>query len=667
LSKQEDGLEDLFIEDEIAELRRQIAHHNKLYYQDAAPQISDTKYDMLVKRLQQLEAEYPQFAQAESPTEMVGSDLTQTGRIIAHKVRMYSLENGYSLQEIETFVRRMQGEVGDCDFMMEHKIDGFSINLYYENGKLIYATTRGDGYEGEDVTANIKTIASIPQDISYTGPLEVRGEVFMPISEFHRINVLREKNAEKLFANPRNAAAGTIKLKNTEEVAERRLDAILYSLGYNELELKSQNALLAFLQKQGFPTAPDNAVAHSFNEIQEYCNLWDIKRSTLPYEIDGIVIKLNNMKAQQKLGFTSKFPKWAMAYKFKAEEKTTTLLNVEYQVGRTGAVTPVARLKPVFISGSTVSNATLHNADEIKRLDLHLGDDVVVIKSGEIIPKIIRVQAHTRDANATVVEFPHACPECGTTLVQEPDGVVYYCNNISCPAQIQRRIEHYASREAVDIEGLGEALVKALLDKKLITGIADIYNLDFAAVAQLEKQGGKSAENLKQAIENSKTQTFHKILFGLGIRYVGAKTARILASNYGNIQSLMQADVESLLSIHEIGEKIAASVVSFFADPQSQELITRLLDAGVRMQAEETVVENRLEGKRFLITGTLQGYTRTGIKEEIERLGGTTVSAVSGKLDYLIVGEKPGSKLKKAQELGTVTILTEEEFKEMIE
>lgn len=660
-------MEDLFIEDEIADLRRQIALHNKLYYQEAAPKISDQKYDILVKRLQQLEAEYPQFVQSDSPTSTVGSDLSQTGRIIAHKVRMYSLENAYSLEEIEAFVNKVSTEVGSSGFMLEHKIDGFSINLYYEHGNLIYATTRGDGYEGEDVTANVKTIASIPQNISYTGALEVRGEVFMPISEFQRINELREKNGEKLFANPRNAAAGSIKLKNIEEVAKRKLDAILYSIGYNELELTSQEMLLAFLQEQGFPTASDNAVAHSFAHIQQYCNLWDVQRSSLPYEIDGIVIKINSTEVQQRLGFTSKFPKWAMAYKFKAEEKTTILIGVDYQVGRTGAVTPVARLKPVFISGSTVSNATLHNADEIRRLDLHLGDEVVVIKSGEIIPKIIRVHAHSRDAHAQVVTFPDVCPVCGTTLVQEPDGVVYYCNNISCPAQIQRRIEHFASRDAVDIEGLGEALVKALLEKNLISSIADIYDLDYSTVAQLEKQGEKSAENLKQAIESSKTQKFHKILFGLGIRYVGAKTARILATHYGTIKELMQADEESLLGIHEIGEKIASSVVSFFADQQSQEIITLLLDAGVQMQAKEVVQDNRLDGKRFLVTGSLQGYTRNGIKEEIERLGGKTVSAVSGKLDYLIVGEKPGSKLKKAQELGTVTILTEEEFREMIQ
>ena len=660
-------VEDLFIEEEIEALRLTIEKHNKLYYQDAAPVISDTEYDLLVKRLQALEEQYPQFKVTASPTQAVGSDLAPGSSIRAHKMRMYSLDNGYSFGEIQSFLSRIQKETTTFPVcILEHKFDGFSINLYYENGTLQYATTRGDGYEGEDVTENILTIPSIPRNIAHQLPLEVRGEIYLPIAEFQRINDERSEQGEKPFANPRNAAAGTIKLKDKTIVAQRKLEAVFYSVGMHETELSSQDELLRFLDQLGFPISKNIGHGKSFSDIKNFCNGWETKRGQLPYEIDGIVIKINDMALQQKLGFTSKSPKWAIAYKFKAEEKATILLDVDYQVGRTGAVTPVARLKPVYVSGSTVSNATLHNADEIQRLDLHLGDEVVIIKSGEIIPKIIRVIAEHRDETAVPVKFPASCPVCGTPLEKESGGVVHYCNNIACPAQLQRRIEHFASRDAVDIDGLGEALIRQLLGHRIIGGIADIYSINFAEMAKLENQGEKSIENLKTAIEKSKDQKFHKILFGLGIRYVGAKTARILAQHFGSIKPMMQASKEQFLEIHEIGEKIAQSLVDFFADEHSRELIQRLLDAGVNMTAEVTRKSETLQGKRFLVTGTLTHFTRNGIKEEIEKQGGITVSAVSGKLDYLIVGENPGSKLQKAQKLQRVTILSEEDFLEMI-
>ncbi|MCK4654037.1 MAG: NAD-dependent DNA ligase LigA, partial [Candidatus Cloacimonetes bacterium] len=549
-------MDDLFIQEEIAELRKQIAYHNGLYYRKAQPVISDYEYDQLVKRLQSLEKEYPQFQRRRTPTQQVGSDITGKGKIIPHKVRMYSLENAYSLEEIERFIDKIK-KIDDRALTVttELKIDGFSINLYYEKGVLQYATTRGDGFEGEDVTKNVKTIKSIPHKINYKKPIEVRGEIYFPKQEFERINTERENIGEKLFANPRNAAAGTIKLKDSSIVASRKLGSIMYSVGYFKNDkVNTQRKLLDFLDIQGFRTKKLSRVTGK-KAIESQCKMWEKSRSKTEYEIDGIVIKVNDFNFQRKIGYTSKFPKWAIAYKFKAEEKETQLLDVKFQVGRTGAVTPVANLKPIFISGSTVSNATLHNEDEIKRLDLKIGDYVTIIKSGEIIPKIIKVNHDKRPDNARDIEFPKTCPVCKTPLKKEEDGAITYCNNINCPAQIQRRIEHFVSREAVDIDGLGESVVKQLIDNDLISKIEDIFNIDYEKMKALEKQAEKSVENLRTAIETSKSQKFHKILFGLGIRYIGARTSKILTQNFSDIDEMINAEYEDFLEIEEIGEK----------------------------------------------------------------------------------------------------------------
>lgn len=660
-------MDDLFIEDEIKDLREKIAYYNTLYYKKTISEISDSKYDQLVKRLQNLERKYPQYKLDKSPTQQVGSDITEKSKIIPHKVRMYSLENAYSLKEVEQFIDKIK-KVDDNELTVttELKIDGFSINIFYENGKLQYATTRGDGFEGEDVTENIKRLKSIPDKINYKEPIEIRGEIYLPKQEFERINTEREINGEKLFANPRNVAAGTIKLKDADVVASRKLDSIIYSVGlFNDSNIKTQYDLLKFLEKQGFNIVNVGSVT-GMEEITDQCEKWEQSRYNLDYEIDGLVIKVNNFQLQQRLGFTSKSPKWAIAYKFKAEEVETQLMGVDFQVGRTGAVTPVARLKPVFISGSTVSNATLHNEDEIKRLDLRIGDYVTIIKSGEIIPKIIDVSYKKRESGSNEIEFPKTCPICGTSLKREETGVISYCNNINCPAQIQRRIQHFASRVAVDIDGLGEAVVKQLIEHKQINKVQDIYHINFEEFQQYEKQGIKSAENLKNAIENSKTQKFHKILFGLGIRFVGAKISTILCSYFKNIDEIINADFEELVEIDEIGEKIARSVYEFFENENNLLMINSLQDSGMKMISENIEIEDILKGAKFIITGTLEKYSRNEIKEMIEKNGGKTISAVSKNLNYLIVGENPGSKLKKAKKIESVKVINENKFLHMI-
>ena len=658
----------MFIKDEIEELRERIAHHNKLYYEKAEPEISDHEFDLLVKRLQSLEQKYPQFKVEDSPTEEVGSDIVSDAKIIPHKVRMYSLDNAYSLEEVKSFLQKIADGSGKFPKVsLEHKIDGFSINLFYDKGILQYATTRGDGFEGEIVTENVKTITSVPNQIGYKDPIEVRGEIYLPIKEFERINKEREAKEEKLFANPRNAAAGSIKVKDSSIVAERNLSSVIYSVGFFEnAAIQSQKELLEFLKDNHFKIDDHTVFAADFEKVVNYCNLWEKRRSELEVDIDGIVIKIDDFELQKELGFTAKSPKWAIAYKFKAEEKQTQLLDVVYQVGRTGAVTPVAVLKPVYISGSTVSRATLHNEDEIRRLDLRIGDEVTIIKSGEIIPKILSVDISKRKKDFPELVFPKKCPVCNTDLRKEEDGAITYCNNINCPAQMQGKIQHFAAREAVDIEGLGEALVKQLIENDMIGKIEDIYHLNYEKIKQFEKQAEKSVENLRAAIERSKEQKFHKILFGLGIRFVGAKTSRILTNYFSNIDEMIAASKEDFLDIEEIGEKIANSLSDFFKNEESRNTISKLQEAGLNFVSEKIEQENLLKGQKFLVTGTLVHFKRNEIKEEIEKFGGKIISAVSKNLDYLVVGDNPGSKVRKAEKIGSVKIIDENEFMKLI-
>ena len=662
------------IKAKIDRLRAEIEHHNRLYYTLAKPEISDYEYDMLVKELQELEAQYAEIGMEESPTQKVGSDLTPGAKTIPHKVRMASLENAYSLEEVLAFINRTNNDLGyNSEYCAELKIDGFSINLYYENGNFVYATTRGDGLEGEDVTENFRLLPDVPFAIDYQGAIEIRGEIYIPVQDFLALNEFRRENELKTFANPRNAAAGSIKLKNREEVKSRHLKALFYALGYYESPLlykneiiDKQTRLLDFLDELGFPTSK-RTLCKNYREVEDFCLQIEQERYTIPYDIDGIVIKVNSLEDQKKLGWTAKSPKWAIAYKFKPEEKETVLESVSFQVGRTGAVTPVANLKPVFISGSTVSHATLHNADEIKRLDLHYGDTVLVVKSGEIIPKILSVNVSKRPVNSKPVEFPAACPVCKSPLQRDEDGSINYCPNANCPAQIQRKLEHFAAREAMDIYGLGSSLIARLIETGQIKWIPDIYHLDYNKIAAMERMGKKSAENLQKAIEASKSKNFDRVLFALGIRHIGLITARTLAQHFQNIDALIAADEEELLSVPDIGSIIALSIIGFFSQKSNLQMIDALKEVGLQFAYKSTQSSDILAGKTFLITGTLPSYGRKDMETLIMEHGGKILSGVSKQLNYLIVGENPGSKLDKAHQLGTVKIISEAELLDMLQ
>ena len=662
------------IKAKIDRLRAEIEHHNRLYYTLAKPEISDYEYDMLVKELQELEAQYAEIGMEESPTQKVGSDLTPGAKTIPHKVRMASLENAYSLEEVLAFINRTNNDLGyNSEYCAELKIDGFSINLYYENGNFVYATTRGDGLEGEDVTENFRLLPDVPFTIDYQGAIEIRGEIYIPVQDFLALNEFRRENELKTFANPRNAAAGSIKLKNREEVKSRHLKALFYALGYYESPLlykneiiDKQTRLLDFLDELGFPTSK-RTLCKNYREVEDFCLQIEQERYSIPYDIDGIVIKVNSLEDQKKLGWTAKSPKWAIAYKFKPEEKETVLESVSFQVGRTGAVTPVANLKPVFISGSTVSHATLHNADEIKRLDLHYGDTVLVVKSGEIIPKILSVNVSKRPVNSKPVEFPAACPVCKSPLQRDEDGSINYCPNANCPAQIQRKLEHFAAREAMDIYGLGSSLIARLIETGQIKWIPDIYHLDYNKIAAMERMGKKSAENLQKAIEASKSKNFDRVLFALGIRHIGLITAHTLAQHFQNIDALIAADEEELLSVPDIGSIITLSIIGFFSQKSNLQMIDALKEVGLQFAYKSTQSSDILAGKTFLITGTLPSYGRKDMETLIMEHGGKILSGVSKQLNYLIVGENPGSKLDKARQLGTVKIISEAELLDMLQ
>ena len=656
------------LKQEIQRLRAEIERYNLLYYELANPSISDYEYDQLARQLKELEALVEADERGESPLDKVGSDLRPGAETIPHLQRMYSLDNSYSTEELEQWCVKLASELGFFPTLTaELKIDGFSINLHYENGELRHATTRGDGITGEVVTPNILTLTSIPKSISHLSPIEILGEIYIPVADFLKLNEERQANEEKAFANPRNAAAGSIKLKNPEEAKKRHLNAIFYSVGHSpDLPLQKQSELLAWLAEQGFPTSGQFRVCASYNEVREFCDHWEKERYSLPYEIDGVVVKVDDLALQKRLGFTAKSPKWAVAFKFKPEEKETRLLEVQYQVGRTGAVTPVAILEPVYISGSTVSRATLHNEDEIKRLDLHLNDTVRIIKSGEIIPKILTAIPAIREPNAVPVGFPANCPVCSSQLERDEEGAISYCPNASCPAQLQRRIEHFASRDAMDISGLGTSLIARLLEQNMIAGLADIYRLDYEALAQLDRFGEKSAENLRNSIEASKARNFDRVLFALGIRYVGSVTARHLAEYFGTVDELLIAGEETLAQVPEVGSKIALSLKAWFGNPLNLKLVEKLRAQGLRFSYELRRESETLTGKTFLLTGSLENYDRKAMEELIRRHGGRIVSGVSTSLNYLVVGAKPGSKLAKAQKLPSVKIISEIELLELI-
>lgn len=655
----------------IEELRRWLNYHNRKYYIDNAPEVSDYEFDQRMHELQRLEAEYPEFDDPNSPSRRVGSDLTTEFRTVEHRYPMLSLGNTYSIEELHEFFERVEREVGQVEYVCELKFDGTAISLTYEQGRLTRAVTRGDGRSGDDVTANVRTIRTVPLELTGedVAPLfEIRGEIFMPYASFDRLNAEREQAGEQLFANPRNAAAGTLKQQNSAVVAHRGLDCTLYQMVGEGVSARSHWESLERAREWGFKISREARVCHSAAEVDEFIAYWDEARHALPFPTDGVVIKVNSYEAQQQLGFTSKVPRWAVAYKFKAEQALTRLESVAFQVGRTGAITPVANLAPVQLAGTTVKRATLHNAEQIAQLDIRLGDMVYVEKGGEIIPKITGVELSERKSDSVPFEYITVCPECGTELTRYEGEAKHYCPNQShCPPQIVGRIIHFIRRKAMDIEGLGDETVELLYESGLVRDVADLYDLRAQQLAVLPRLGEKSADNIMKSIEGSKSVPFARVLFALGIRFVGETTAKYLAAHFGSMEAIMNATVEQLVEAEEVGEKIARSIVEFFADESNRTIIERLRVAGVQFEAEERELHSDLlAGKSVVISGKFRRHSRDELKELIELHGGKNLAAVSANVDYLVAGENMGpAKLQKATKLG-IKMLSEEEFEALI-
>lgn len=662
----------------IKDLREKLHKYNYHYYVLTEHLVSNQEFDKLLKELEELEKKYPELHDPNSPTQRVGSDLSNIFNSIQHKTPMLSLSNTYDEQELLDFDRRVRDglpENSEVEYVTELKIDGVSISLNYENYELKTAVTRGDGVSGEEITNNIRTIKNVPlsivkekREVLPVDSFEVRGEIFLPLEGFRELNKEREKNGEKLFANPRNSTAGSIKLIDSREVAKRPLDIFLYYLIESEEKTKSQSDNLRIISELGFKVNTNYRLCKSINEVIEYCNNWELKRDELPYEIDGVVIKVNNVKQQKILGSIAKSPRWATSFKFKAKQAKTKLHKIKWQVGRTGAVTPVAELEPVFLAGSTISRATLHNTDEIERKDIREGDYVLIEKGGDVIPKVVAVVTSEREEGIEKLVIPDACPECESVLYKPEGEVAIYCENPECPAQVKGQLQHFVSRGAMDIEGLGESLVDLFVEQNFIKTFADIYDLHERKeeLIEIERLGQKSVENLLTAIEKSKEKPFDKVLFALGIRYIGAGSARKLAEHFRSVESLIEADSEQIENVPDIGPSISESVQRFFADDKNKMLIEKLKNAGLNFKLEEaTDSTNILADKTFVITGTLTEYTRDEAKEKIMKNGGKVSSSISKKTDYLLAGEKAGSKLDKANKLG-VKIISEIELEELL-
>ena len=658
--------------EQIEQLRNELNAHNYSYYVLNAPTISDFEFDAKLRQLQKLEADYPDYFDPNSPSQRVGSDLNEAFVQVAHSYPMLSLANTYSAGEVTEFYERVRKALNDdFEVVCELKYDGTSISLTYENGSLVRAVTRGDGVQGDDVTANVRTIQTIPLKLQgdYPPKFEIRGEILMPWDVFEALNREREAQEEPLFANPRNAASGTLKLQNSAEVARRKLDAYLYYLLGDNLPMDTHYDNLKKAAEWGFKVSPAMKKCTSLDEVLAYIDYWDKERKNLPVATDGMVLKVNNLLQQKNLGYTAKSPRWAIAYKFQAEKACTRLNSVSYQVGRTGAITPVANLDPVQLSGTVVKRASLHNADIIAGLDLHIGDMVFVEKGGEIIPKITAVDTDARILIGDKVQFIKTCPECGSTLVRDDGEAAHYCpNEDGCSPQIKGKIEHFVSRKAMNIDGLGTETIALLYEKGLLHNVADIYDLKVPDLARLERLGTKSAHNIKEAIDVSKQVPFARVLFALGIRYVGETVAKKLASAFHSIEALQAATVEELITVDEIGERIAQSVKAYFEKPEHQELIARLKQAGLTFEMEETnlPLSDTLSGLSIVISGTFLHHSRDEYKLLIEQHGGKNVGSVSAKTDYILAGDNMGpAKLEKAQKLG-VKIINEDDFLDLI-
>lgn len=674
--------------DLVDQLTKELNEHNFRYYVLAQPLISDYDFDMKMKQLEQLEKQYPDLAFSDSPTQRVGGAITKEFKQVRHEYPMLSLGNTYSEQEIIDFVTRVKKLIPEkVEYVCELKYDGVAIGLRYENGRLVSGITRGDGEQGDDVTTNIKTIRSIPLRLradGYPEKFEIRGEVMMTRDVFDQINEERVEIGEQPFANPRNAAAGSLKMQDSAEVAKRSLDCFLYYLVGDRLPINNHYDSLRECRRWGFKIPNYIAKCSSVEDIFDFIQYWNTARRDLNFDIDGVVIKVNSYEQQQALGFTAKSPRWAIAYKFEAESAATELLSIDYQVGRTGAITPVANLAPVTLAGTTVKRASLHNADIIEKLDIRVGDVVFVEKGGDIIPKITGVDFNRRPKSSQTTEFIRQCPECGATLIRNEGEAAHYCPNDSgCPPQIKGRLEHFISRKAMNIESLGEGRIEILYENDLVKSISDFYYLSNESLLGLEKifpaDGEKkerrvsfrekTVENIMTGIENSKQVPFQRVLYALGIRYVGETVARKLAAHFGNIDALIMANIETLTSVPEIGERIAGSITDYFSKPENIRIIAKLKDAGIQMktiQAEEPIADGKLVGLSFVVSGVFQNFSRESIKQVISEQGGRVLSAVSANTSFLVAGDKMGpAKIQRAEAIG-VKIISEDEFMEMI-
>jgi len=662
------------IESRILKLRRLIIEHNHNYYNLDTNLISDFEYDKLLNELVELEKEYPEFSDPESPSLRVGGGLSEKFDSDSHIYPMYSLDNTYSDEELDLWFKRIVKvlNISDFEFCCELKYDGASVNLLYERGRLIRGLTRGDGAQGDDITVNLKTINSIPLKLTtgkFSEKFEIRGEIIMPTDSFKALNKKRELIGEPLFMNPRNTASGSIKLLDSKEVARRPLECFLYSIVSDNLTINKHSDLLDLAREMGFNVPNYDKVYNNIEGVKDFIKYWDKQRENLPFEIDGIVIKINNIDHQKKLGFTSKFPRWAIAYKFKAENLITKLSSISFNVGRTGAITPVANLEPVLISGSIVKRASLHSYDQMKKYKLRVDDSVFVEKGGEIIPKITGIDFNNRGLEENEIAFPNLCPECNTTLEKHKSEANYFCpNTLNCRPQAIGRIQHFVSRKAMNIDGLGDETIRLLYDKDLLNDMSDIYNLDYDKISKLDGFAERSVENLKKGIENSKTKSFQKVLYGIGIRYVGESASKKIIKHIDSIYDLINMDFETLSSIDEIGDKTAYSIVSYFNNDLNKKILQNLENAGLslRKNKQSKSISNKLLGKKIVISGVFENYTRDELISVIEINGGEIKSSVSSSISFIIGGDKIGvSKKSKAQELN-IPIITEKDFTNLI-
>jgi len=655
-------------------LRKNIRYYDRKYYVEDNPEVSDYEYDQLMKELEELESKYPDLITSDSPTQRVGGEPSEEFATVKHRVAMLSLDNTYSPDELIEFDNRIRKLIPlqTIEYVVELKLDGLGIALLYENGKLVRGATRGDGEMGEDVTANLKTIKSIPLVLDGIGQnlaiLEVRGEVYMQKSAFQELNRQREDDDETIFANPRNASAGSVRLLDPRITALRPLDIFLYTLSYvNGASFSTHWESLQALKDMGFKTNPNSKKFVTINEVVDYCKEWAEKRDELNYEIDGMVVKVNSLAQQIELGSTTKSPRWAISYKFPARQATSKIEDIIVQVGRTGSLTPVAILYPTPLSGIIITRATLHNEDEVRRKDIRIGDTVLIERAGDVIPAVVEVIKDKRIGQEREFQMPDKCPVCGSEVFKPEDEAVLRCMNSACPAQVKEHLHHFASRDAMNIDGLGPAIIDQLVEKDLVKTIADLYFLKKEELIALERMGEKSAQNLLDALEGSKTNNLARLIFALGIRHIGIRAAEILAEHYQSIDTLSYTKAEELQTIYEIGPKVAESIVQFFQQEGNKQMLERLREAGVRMSEESQAIvgDQTLKGKTFVLTGALKNMTRDEASENIKKAGGKVSSSVSSKTDYVLVGDSPGSKFDKAKKLG-ITILNEDEFINLI-